>query len=1157
MTRNIGEVGYNTHLSQKNKIREATEKSINSLFQRNVISQAQRDILLQKYMTGEIDFGKDGLTEQEAMNFTQENYIEIESMFSLNKVGGAKTTYIVQAGDTPAIIAEKFGFTGDAAKTFATKIKASAIKNGMYHQYGFNVGDMLTIDGDYSARIQELKSSGAYSETTEELENAYIEKRKSKGGISNIRNISNKKVAPTRVPPKAVKQIGNIKAANQLQNEAKNIANQLKATPTSANKALDKVNSKNVVFVLAQYNNLTGRNLAKDMINNGDKFLKGVKNKICWHLAKRAQELKVGGVYFGDYQNIPSNKPNELLKWIENAQAKIYAAEKRNNPAIGEVKKKVVNQRNTKDIKKDAKKLATELYNQIDGISSNEKTINILKKINTENVAFIISEYKNLPANKSKNSLVKDIDDEWGLDISHVKQYICKPLVNKAKNLGLTGIYWGDFNKINDINQLDAWVNKAAAKIRTAMNGYNTKGAAVVDKNDSAKEKVNSPVYKEAGIKAVSQKKNTKGEVIESTYYYNDGKVVREYHDSKRGRVREIVKSGKTRKQTPTKISEPVPMKISLPPNASDNAKMFAKALEENKAKLMSMLGIDNDTYNKLAKLAMAIAEQETNFGNNGGMYRNGKYYLGGASEVTQVGQVAKLTHDFSFGPTQIKFEMQKKDTWIKDKFDKLGLTNGIQLYDMANAAMATMVVLAQNNRILKNNTKYQKGIEAANGAVVTQEGWEMKNGHLEKTYKTKSFVNKVTDEDALCYMWNGRMADIKDGTMEPEALEYTRNIHKFSEKYKVKENETARTKAIQKSKDKKAVSNFKPMDNNGPIGSVVFMPKMYNYTDLKNKNDELAILKSSLSKNNKIDANSKKLLLLAVEHGEIGFEFGLTAKEADSLTQKDVDMMLSHVAKLKQQIKDSNINFEDGVNQTEANIMRDKYMKTIRNAEFAFKKEYLASKSPRLSANNVPNENLLRTPMHNEITLPNNTVKRGFAGKVTDSGVNTNNTSQASVALAKSAQNVAKRMNRSGYCMTGFRKAMLEAGITAANGKDLVEGTPKATVGWFERHPDMFEEVKYIQTSSGARQINSTDLPNLPAGYIAVWIPDSNYSSEPGHISITNGNGQAYADETDNLDWGVYHGSSKSGKGEHGTFRVFRLTDKWKVVGGKLKFEG
>lgn len=90
MTGNIGEVGYNTHLAQKNRIREITEKSINSLFQRNVINQEQRDSLLQKYLRGEIDFGADGLTEQEAMNFTEDTYNTIEntSISSQYQAGG-------------------------------------------------------------------------------------------------------------------------------------------------------------------------------------------------------------------------------------------------------------------------------------------------------------------------------------------------------------------------------------------------------------------------------------------------------------------------------------------------------------------------------------------------------------------------------------------------------------------------------------------------------------------------------------------------------------------------------------------------------------------------------------------------------------------------------------------------------------------------------------------------------------------------------------------------------------------------------------------------------------------------------------------------------------------------------------------------------------
>ena len=191
------------------------------------------------------------------------------------------------------------------------------------------------------------------------------------------------------------------------------------------------------------------------------------------------------------------------------------------------------------------------------------------------------------------------------------------------------------------------------------------------------------------------------------------------------------------------------------------------------------------------------------------------------------------------------------------------------------------------------------------------------------------------------------------------------------------------------------------------------------------------------------------------------------------------------------------------------------------------------------------------------------NAERRGFGGSassasgIKDKGVNTANTSDVSAALAKSAQRVSNRMNSAGHCLQGVREAVKAAGIDVS---DWEEGTPRGSISFFQRHPEMFEEVKFVNIGNGkGRQINSTDLPNLPAGYIVCWVPDRNseqYKEQPGHISITNGNGQAYADETDNLDWGDYSdGTNMSGKGEHGYFRVFRLTSNWEVKNGKLVF--
>lgn len=1120
MSNTIGEINYNQKTAQKCAVRETTEKSINSLFQRNIITKDEKDNLLQKYLRGEVTFGDDGLTAEEALNFTRKNLDEINKQSQvIFQTGGAKTSYIVQAGDTPEVIAKKLGLSGEEAKNFARKVKAQAINDAVYYRYGFQAGDIIVLPGNFQDKIDKMSENNEYAKSTKDINADYTQKRKAKNTESES-DSQNTTVEEPKVQPKT----------------------QIK----------DKVIAKGS----------NGYYVTKD--NDGNFHYFNSKGKKC-----NEAEFK---------KYCPS-----IHKSIVDYK-RAQASKKAGRP--------FVTHRNTADIKADSTKIANDLFLEIDGLGSDSnKTKALLKKITPENVAFVLEAYKTAKGdvqnfrikrhkeNSSHESLAKALNSEYGIDIYDIKSSICKDLVEQAKKIGLKGIYHSAYMKINNVDELDKWIENISAKIRTEMKRTDSAPVGAVDKNARSKDKINTPVYKKAGIVGIKQKYDAKGNVTESVYTYKDGKVVREYTDPKRGRVRALIKAPNTKKTEPLKIKTPIGIKISLPSEASKEEKLFAKALEDNKAILMKELGLDNDSYDRLAKLAIALGKPETDFGHKGNNISKAKYSFGYGLETTAnnkatimspnmqdcvaVAQAIKGIRDWSYGPTQIKYELYNRDEWCKNKFKKLGLKNGGDLYNMTNAAKAAMVILKYTSDFIQERPRYLQGMQAAEGAVVTEPGWEMKNGHLKKNGHTKSYINHVTLEDAICYLWNGRGAEVKDGTMTPESLPYTRTVRQYMDKIEIEDvNKADRSKAIQKAKDAKTIRNFKPMDNNGPIGSVAFMPKMYNYTNLKDQSDELAVLKNSLSKNNKIDSNSKKLLLLAVEHGEIGFEFGLTPKEADSLTQKDVDMILEHLSKLKKTInaKDSSINFADGIDTTEANTIKNKYMQTIKNAEFTFKKEYLASKSPKMSANNISNSEILRTPMNNKMTTPQGT-RRGFAGKVADGGINTQNTSQASVTLAKSAQATARRMNSGGRCMTGFRDAMLNAGVTAANNKDLVEGSPKGTVGWFERHPDMFEEVKYIQSGSSARQINSTDLPNLPAGYVVVWIPDSKFASRPGHISITNGSGQAYADETDNLDWGSYRGKDSegeaTGKGEHGTIRVFRLTDKWKVENGKLKFEG
>ncbi len=1234
----VGDIYYNNAIAQKTDIRKQTEKSINSLFERNIITAQQKDDLLNKYLSGEISFGEDGLTENEANNFTKDDYEKINNNLKNNirdSKENSNTPYIIQPGDTPEKIAEKLGYTGVEAKNFATKIKANAINDGLYYKFGFKTGDMIILPGNFEQEISNLKNTGNYLETDAEINNSYIDIRKQQRSEADQESSANKN--QTSHKKTQISQT-DINKYENLKQKSINIRDALSKNPSIKNKNLSNLNSENVALVLMLYNQKTGRSLAQDIINNGDHNFAKIKNNICWNLAKRAQELNLTGIYFKDYMNM--NDEKKLVSWIQNAQDKIIEAETKKNPAFKKVfsdraERHIVRENDLTTTRKNASKIAKDLNKEINpdfelGLSetwaylkkssSNDGIINVLEKITPETVAFVVEEFKK----ESNKNITFAIDDEIGLDMSQIKKYICKNLVTQAKKLGLTGIYYSSYENINDINSLNSWVESISKKIRNAeINNskyVRTEASSQIrtkteTKNGVTSETIsNHPLFKEGNISKVVENYDKNNYKINSMYYFKDSKVIKEGYvasytnpitnkkeiiknviisQNKNGEFfvkdkngielsvqqdengqyftlnnnkcyivkrRELIKKGENTKAEDVKIYEPLPLKIKLPDNANNNAKDFAKALENNKEALMKELKIDSDTYNRLAILAMAIAENETNFGINEGP-RAAKYPVAAIDSISG-GVVNNFLRELSFGPTQIKYDVHKKDSKIAELFESFGIKHELQLYQMDKSAIATLIILAVNDSRLKQNKNIQNGIEAANGVIVEEKGWEIQKGHASKTYNTKPWINNVTQDDALCYSWNQGNRQILNGTMTPELNAYTRNVRKYKEKYSIIEDKSLKKEAIEKA----FVQNIKPLDNNGPIGSIAFMPKMYSYSEFKNINSTVQILENSLKNNPKIDDKSKNLLLLAVKNREIAFEFGLKKAEADSLTQKDVDLLLSHLSKLKNNLenKNKNIKFSDGINSSENYIMKNQYMDLIKKSELEFKKAYLGSLSPTISTSSIPKENILNNPLNNNLDYSIKKHRRGFAGdvhnEIDDKGVNTASTNDTSYTLAKFAQTTVEKMKSAGKCMTGFRQAIREAGI---NDTDLVEGTPRGSVNWFERHPEMFEEVNFINIGNNkARQINSTDLPNLPAGYIVVWIPSAEYTTkekgyEPGHISITNGNGQAYADETDNLDWGVYHSSKNSGKGEHGTFRVFRLTNNWTVdqKTGKLKF--
>lgn len=163
----------------------------------------------------------------------------------------------------------------------------------------------------------------------------------------------------------------------------------------------------------------------------------------------------------------------------------------------------------TATIKKQSNELARKIHTQISGASKNENTINMLRGITPENAAFVVSEYQRMYG----VSLAKDIDEEWGLDLNTVKTHVCKKLVEQAKKLGIKGIYYGDYQKINDLNSLQNWINKVASKIiNTMSNATETYYATDAEETQRQKSAENAKTAKASAEQIVNDLiKNAEG----------------------------------------------------------------------------------------------------------------------------------------------------------------------------------------------------------------------------------------------------------------------------------------------------------------------------------------------------------------------------------------------------------------------------------------------------------------------------------------------------------------------------------------------------------------------------------------------------------------------------------------------------------------------
>lgn len=183
------------------------------------------------------------------------------------------------------------------------------------------------------------------------------------------------------------------------------------------------------------------------------------------------------------------------------------------------------------------------------------------------------------------------------------------------------------------------------------------------------------------------------------------------------------------------------------------NIKEYSDAISYNKERIMSEFDIDSYTYDRMAMLAMGIAEQETKFGVSA-------RYIGKQAIGDQGVDIAKRFRSLlngngwndrsynSKGITQIKIEGDNDET--KKIYNKFGIDkeNILKPY---NSGIATMLRLAfiYKNEVVGRGFKDNKG-------------------------------NDIDKFDALLYKWMGKGRLLNNGKASPDDNDYINNVKKY-----------------------------------------------------------------------------------------------------------------------------------------------------------------------------------------------------------------------------------------------------------------------------------------------------------------------------------------------------------------------------------------
>ena len=181
-----------------------------------------------------------------------------------------------------------------------------------------------------------------------------------------------------------------------------------------------------------------------------------------------------------------------------------------------------------------------------------------------------------------------------------------------------------------------------------------------------------------------------------------------------------------------------------------NNRKAYASAIVNNKKALQQKFNLTSDEYNRLADLALGIAEQESKFGTSDRYKAKSwipDWMMDTAKYISRGNSGAR-----SRGYTQIKNQSDNEE--LRKIYEELGIDNdSINLADKSAIATIARLAYMYNNEVRGRNFKTADG-------------------------------NDLNPYHALMYKWLGKNNELKNKTATPNKNVYIRNVNQYSKNF-------------------------------------------------------------------------------------------------------------------------------------------------------------------------------------------------------------------------------------------------------------------------------------------------------------------------------------------------------------------------------------